>query len=98
MAQNQQTVTVGTAWTQLTNADVTNITFAVISGDVFIRFTTDATQPTEDHGIPYYEGSGEANRALSDLTSLSGADRVWAKVNPYGPNREPRAAVYVDHA
>ena len=98
MAQDQQTITVGSAWTQLTNADVTSITFAVLSGDVFIRFTTDTTTPTEDHGLPYYEGSGELSKAISGLTSLSGADRVWAKVNPYGNNREPVAAVYVDHA
>ena len=99
MAQDQQQVTcpAGT-WTQLTNADVTAITFQAQEGDVHIRFTTDETTPTEAFGIVYGvtpgNRQGEVNRAISDLTALSGADRVWAK--PLGVSRA--AVVYVDHA
>jgi hypothetical protein len=91
MAQNQVTVTCPAgAWTQLTNSDSTEITFQVQTGSVFIRFTTDTTTPTEARGLQYNEGEGELQKAMSDLTSLSGADRVWAK--PLGR----RAIVVVD--
>ena len=99
MAQDQQTITCpdGT-WTQLTNADVSALTFEVLSGSVYIRFTTNTTTPTEDHGILYHKGQGELKKNVSDLTYLSGADRVWAK--PVGINGgiSDQAAVFVDHA
>ena len=80
-------------WTQLTNGDVTNITFQVRFGFAEIHFTTDATAPSDDEiGIIYAEGQGELNTALSSLTNLSGADRVWARGFNTG------AEVYVDHA
>jgi len=99
MARDQVQVTCPAgAWTQLTNADVTSITFQAQEGDVFIRFTTDATTPTEAAGIVYGvtpgNRQGELNRSILDLTNLSGADRVWAK--PLDVSRA--AVVYVDHA
>lgn len=96
MAQNQQIVNCAAGvWTQLTNADVTAITFQSLDNEIFIRFTTDTTTPTETAGIRYEEGEGELNRAISDLTKLAGADRVWAKP----ANQSGRAAsVFVDHA
>lgn len=99
MAQDQQTVTCpANTWTQLTNADVTRITFQALMGDVYIRFTTDATTPTEDSGLLYTEGAGVTDKPLSELTELVGADRVWAK--PVGNNGATvnNALVYVDHA
>jgi len=99
MAQDQQTITCpADTWTQLTNANVTSITFEVLSGQVYIRFTTDTTTPTEDHGIVYTRGAGELQKAIADLTYLASADRVWAKpVSISGANSD-QAAVFVDHA
>ena len=99
MARNQVQVTCAAgAWTQLTNGDVTNITFQAQDEPVFIRFTTDETTPTEAFGLVYGHGAnvrrGEFNAALTGLTALVGADRVWAK--PVAQNRQ--ATVYVDHA
>lgn len=98
MAQDQQDITCPPdAWTQLTNADVTSITFQVRKGDVYIRATTDATAPTETFGILYKQGQGERNVAMSELVSLAGADRLWAK--PLRTGRVGYSAnVYVDHA
>jgi len=94
MAQDQQTIELTEDdWVQLTNADVTAITFQVLKHKAFIRFTTDATKPTEAHGILYEENDGELNKSISDLTSLTGADRVWAK-----PASPKVTLIYVDHA
>ena len=80
MAQNQTKVTcAGGAWTQITNANVSSITYQALNGPVYIRFTTDETTPTETTGLRYESGEGELNKAISDLTNLVGADRVWAK-------------------
>lgn len=99
MARNQAQVTCAAGtWTQLTNGDVTAITFQAQEGDVHIRFTTDETTPTEAFGMVYGmtpgNRQGELNKAISELTKLSGADRVWAK--PLDASRA--AIVYVDHA
>ena len=94
MAQDQQSINLTEGeWTQITNSDVTNITFQVLTGEAFIRYTTDATTPTEENGVRYQEGQGEMNVALSSLVNLSGADRVWAK-----PSAAILTVVYVDHA
>lgn len=94
MAQNQTTVTCPVGqWTQLTNADVSAITFQVHKGFVKIRFTTDTTEPADDAGgFIYGPMEGEKLSALSDLTTLASADRVWAR--PCGKAAE----VFVDHA
>lgn len=100
MAQDQAQVTCPAgAYTQLTNADVTKITFQALVGNIEIRFTTDTTPPAATlRGIVYRvtpeSNQGELNKLLSDLTNLAGADRVWAK--PFDDARP--AAVYVDHA
>ena len=94
MARDQASVTLtDNTWTQITNADVTAITFQVLTGEAFIRFTTDETTPTEGQGIRYGEGEGELNRAISELVNLAGADRVWAK-----PTSALHTVIYVDHA
>lgn len=80
-------------WTQLTNADVTSITFECLGHPVYIRFTTDETTPTEARGILYRHGQGEADRPVSELAELAGVDRVWAK--PAGAHP---SVVHVDHA
>lgn len=94
MARNQVTVScTESAWTQLTNGDVTVITFQVLSGSAYVRFTTDETTPTESEGILYKKGEGEVAKAISDLTNLASANRVWVK----GASNMG-AGVYVDHA
>ncbi len=92
MPQNQSTVLCPpNQWTQLTNSDSTEITFQVQTSSVYIRFTADTTTPTETRGLEYAEGEGELQKAMTDLTSFSGADRVWAR--PVGGRR---AVVVVD--
>lgn len=92
MPQNQATVLCPpNQWTQLTNSDSTEITFQVQTSSVYIRFTTDTIVPTETRGLQYLEGEGELQKSLVDLTSLAGADRVWAR--PVGGRR---AVVVVD--
>jgi len=96
MAQDQQTITCpADTWTQLTNADTTSLTFKVLSGEVYIRYTTDATVPTEDHGDLYLRGEGLLKTNIASQTHLALADRAWAKPTGVGADQ---AAVYVDHA
>ena len=100
MAQDQNPVTcVADDWTQLTNADVTEISFQVLSGAVYIRYTTDTTKPTEPNGQLHTIGEGPLQVELTTLTYLSGAARVWAKPAHLGVTGGlPKAVVWVDHA
>lgn len=93
MARDQETIEcpVG-VWTQLTNDDVTAITFQVISGACYIRYTTDETPPGGSVGMLYGTNQGEQNANLSDLVNLSGAARVWAR------GAGVSAQLLVDHA
>ena len=86
MAQNQATVLCPpNVWTQLTNSDVTEASFQVQTSWVYIRFTADTTTPTETRGLEYREGEGELQKIIPDLTSLTGAKRIWAR--PVGGRR-----------
>lgn len=81
MAQNTTITLTAKAWTQLTDADVSNITFQNRSGyHMLVKATTDTTTPTDSSGaIRYNPGQGERNVAMTDLfPGLTGADRVWA--------------------
>ena len=80
------------AWTELTNANATNITFIVKDGDdVRIQGMSSSTEPTTTtEGIPYQNGQGEANIALSKLWGSS-AVRVFVY-------SEDGNVIYVDHA
>jgi hypothetical protein len=92
MAQNQVTVLCPpNVWTQLTNSDVTEATFQVQTSSAYIRFTAGTTAPTETRGLQYMQAEGEIQKAMTDLTSLSGANRIWAR--PVGGRR---AVVVVD--
>ena len=92
MARDQVAITVtDDAYTELTNADPGTITFQVTSGNAVIRFTTDDTQPAATlPGLAYGrpDRSGELKKAVTDLTHLAGAKRVWARGN---------ATILVDH-
>jgi len=80
MAQYTDIVLTADNWTQLTNADVTTITFQNKGTyHILVKGTTDATKPTNDDGaIRYNPGQGELNTALSDLFPGISASRVWA--------------------
>ena len=81
MARDDTVTLTAGAWTQLTNGDVTNITFQNRSDyDMFIAGTTDATAPTDfSDALKYGPGMGEKNAAMTDLfPGLSGGDRVYA--------------------
>lgn len=95
MARNQEIVPLPLGeFTQLTNADVTEITFQAVEGPVYIRATVGATQPDAAlGGTLYAQGQGEIGRALADLVNLAGANRVWAR-----PAGSDACNVYVDHA
>jgi hypothetical protein len=80
MAQNTTMNVPASAWTQLTDADVTSITFQNQGGYyALVKGTTDDTTPTSSAGaLRYNPGQGERNVALSDLFPGIGAARVWA--------------------
>lgn len=93
MARNQDTVTLTSGWTQLTNADATAISFQVLSGSIQIRVTATDTPPADtDQGWSYGAGQasqGELVRNLSDYANAISSGRVFAR----GPG-----TVLVDHA
>jgi hypothetical protein len=102
MARNQESVTCPPGvWTQLTDSDITEITFQVVTGSVKIRATVGATAPATDaegyvyHARPTAEQTenGELRVGISDLTATAGANRVYAR--PIGGRK---ARVIVDHA
>jgi hypothetical protein len=68
-------------WTQLTDADVTSITFQVVdaASDVKIKCTADATMPADDLGADTYRyPEGQRAIAMADLGQGIIATRVWA--------------------
>lgn len=87
-------------WTELTNADVTELTFQVISGSVKVRFTTgSAPSALSDAGYEYhansaeYQRDGELRASVASFAAVAGADRAFAT-----PLNGRRAVVVVDHA
>lgn len=102
MARDQALVTCPPgAWTELTNASVTSLTFQVVSGSAKIRATTgSAPSALSDAGYVYHahpadrqSSEGELNISISDLASVAGASRVFAS-----PINGRAAKVVVDHA
>lgn len=99
MARNQETVRCPAGqWTQLTNSDVSQLTFQVLDTPVYIVYTAGNVAPTQTNGALYEKGLGEARRAINTLTSLSGANRVWAMPADNSNRNDFAASVYVDHA
>lgn len=81
MARNTTITLTAGAWTQLTDADATNITFQNRGGThMFVAGATDATPPTDFNGsIRYNPGQGERNVAIADLfLGLTTPDRLYA--------------------
>lgn len=81
MAQNTTVSIAEGDWGQLTNADVTSITFQNLTPGqkLYVKGTTDGTEPTTlDGALVYGPFQGEANSLLSDLFPGVSAARVWA--------------------
>jgi len=79
MAQNTTKSVPAKTWTQLTNADVTSLTFQVIEKPVYIKGTASASAPSSTSGaLLYRTGQGEVNVDLSNLFPGISAARVWA--------------------
>jgi hypothetical protein len=80
MAQNTTVTLTPREWTQLTDADVTSITFQNRAGyPMFVKGTTGATAPTDATGaIRYNPGQGEVNALMIDLFPGIAAVRLWA--------------------
>lgn len=93
MAQNTNISITPETWTQLTDANVTSITFQNRgSSHILVKGTTGATAPTDDLGaIRYNPGQGERNVSLADLFPGISAARVYAYC-------ETGASVMVSHA
>lgn len=93
MARNQVALAVTPdAWTELTNADVSSVSFQVLSGTAYIRYSTGTTPAVSDLGFLYAQGQGEAGKALTDLVAGT-FDRVFARAATSYPT-----LVLIDHA
>lgn len=93
MAQNLTLTIPAATWTQLTDADITALTFQNVGGNhILIKATTDGTAPTNfSAAIRYNPGQGERNVSLADLfPGLAARDRVWA----WAENTTP---IFVSH-
>ena len=80
MPQNTTVEIPATTWTQITDANVTSITFQNISGNfVRVKGTVGATAPTHLAGaLQYNPGQGERNVLLTDLfPGISGVNRLY---------------------
>lgn len=102
MARDQAAITCPPGvWTELTNGDVTQITFQVVTGSVKVRATTgSAPASLSDPGYVYHAHPadrqteyGELRIALTSLAAGAGMDRLFAT-----PISGRKARVIVDHA
>lgn len=88
-----------TEYTEITDAvAVSAITFQPIFGDIYIRYTEDATQPAPESGWVYERVLGEARRTPSDFTPWTGPSRVWAMAIEGRGSSDVDARVIVTHA
>jgi len=80
MAQNTDIDLPIGAWTLLSNADITAITFQNKSGNyILVKGTAGAVTPTDDGGsIRYNAGQGERKVLLADVFLGIAATRVYA--------------------
>ena len=80
MAQNTTINIPAATWTQITDGNVTAMTFQNISGNfVLVKGTVGATAPTTLPGsLRYNPGQGERNVLLTDLfPGISGVNRLY---------------------
>lgn len=94
MPQNTTATIAAATWTQLTDANISRITFQNVgSNHVLIKATIGASTPSDATGaVRYNPGQGERNVLLADLfPGLTGANRVYA----YSPDA---TQIVVSHA
>jgi len=80
MAQNTTVNIPAGTWTQITDGNVTSLTFQNISGNfVLVKGTVGATAPTTLPGsLRYNPGQGERNVPLTDLfPGIAGVNRLY---------------------
>lgn len=93
MPRDQEYVSVPKGeWVELTDNDVTDIMFMVLSGRVLIRRDGSNQPATDEMGWPYGGGQGE-RCTLSDISKANTGARLWA----FGLTADG-ARVMVDHA
>lgn len=81
MPQNTNVTVNDDDWTQLTNADATNVTFQVQTSACMIKRAT-STKPTDfDGAFKYQAGEGEINKAIADIAPGATGSRLWARSN-----------------
>ena len=80
-------------WTEITDADVSAITFQNRSKGHILVVGTNGSTPSGYEGIRYNPGQGERNVFLADLFPGASATRVWV----YAPEAYG-AEVFVSHA
>jgi hypothetical protein len=99
MPQNTSIAVNSSAWSQLTDANVTEITFQLIRGGaIYVQGTNGAAAPNASSvtvGLRYEPGQGESRTALADLfPGVTGVNRVWAR----SAEADKAAEVFVSHA
>lgn len=93
MARDQETIDIEKdSWIELTNGDVTEISFQVLFGEVEIRRDGAAMPTANDRGWIYSGRNGE-RLPLSEISRSNPGARVWAK-----GRRASGSIVLVDHA
>lgn len=80
MAQNTDITLSASAWTQLTDANVTSISFQNKGTyPIWVKGTATDAAPSDSSGsVRYNPGQGERNVSLSDLFPGISAVRLWA--------------------
>lgn len=93
MARNATVSLINDVWTELTNSDVTHISFQNLGNeDIEILGSTSATPPADDARGYIWDGKkGAQNLALNELFLGMGAVRLFART-------EAATKVRVDHA
>jgi len=95
MAKNETLTLTAGVWNEITDADISSITFQNISPyPAFVTATSGATPSSTDpeDAIRYNPGQGERNVQLADLfPGVAGANRVFVYSNGV-------ATVFVSHA
>lgn len=78
MAQNTTITIPANAWTEITDANVTAITFQNTGSSFALVKGTTGAAPTDNLGaIRYNPGQGERNVTMADLFPGATLNRVW---------------------
>ncbi len=94
MARSEDLIIPAKTWTEITNSDVSSITFQNKSASIpmQVQSTVGSVQPTGVEGVLYTAGTGEFGLSLSSgFAGVTGANRVWVYANQ-------QIEVFVSHA